>query len=42
MADAIDESAHGFYVRYGFIPVQKTRGRLVMKLSTAFKAFGIG
>lgn len=42
VADAIDESAHGFYTRYGFNPVQQTKRRLVMKLSTAFKAFGVG
>ncbi|NNH75903.1 GNAT family N-acetyltransferase [Nocardia uniformis] len=40
--DAIDQQAFTFYQKYGFIPVQNTENRLVMKMSTAFKQWGIG
>ncbi|MQY24621.1 N-acetyltransferase [Nocardia aurantia] len=42
VVDAIDEAAFNFYKKYSFIPVQKTPGRLVMKMTTALGAFGIG
>lgn len=42
VVDAIDESAFRFYQKYNFIPVDNTPGRLVMKMSTALAAFGIG
>ncbi|QIS01453.1 GNAT family N-acetyltransferase [Nocardia brasiliensis] len=42
VVDAIDESAFDFYRKYNFVPVGNTPGRLVMKMSTALAAFGIG
>lgn len=42
VVDAIDEFAFEFYRKHGFIPVEKTVNRLVMKMSTALAAFGIG
>ncbi|WP_267499183.1 MULTISPECIES: hypothetical protein [Rhodococcus] len=40
MADAIDADAFSFYRKYDFQPIRKTENRLVMKMSTALKAFG--
>ncbi|WP_067863900.1 GNAT family N-acetyltransferase [Nocardia shimofusensis] len=42
VVDAIDDEASAFYQKHDFIPVGNTPGRLVMKMSTAFSAFGIG
>lgn len=42
VVDAIDHEAFTFYVRYNFTPVKNTDSRLVMKMSTAQRAFGIG
>lgn len=42
VVDAIDESAFNFYKKYDFIPVQNTPNRLVMKMATALRAFGVG
>lgn len=42
VVDAIDNAAFGFHEKHGFIPVPRTPGRLVVKMSTASKAFGIG
>ncbi|MGW4842268.1 GNAT family N-acetyltransferase [Nocardia brasiliensis] len=42
VVDAIDEFAFDFYRKYNFTPVDNTPGRLVMKMSTALAAFGIG
>lgn len=42
VVDAIDDDAFNFYKKYDFIPVKNTPGRLVMKMTTALQAFGIG
>lgn len=42
VVDAIDDAAAGFYRKHGFIPVSNSPDRLVIKMSTALKAFGIG
>ncbi|WP_431956118.1 GNAT family N-acetyltransferase [Nocardia lijiangensis] len=42
VVDAIDEAACQFYKRYDFITVKNTPNRLVMKMTTALAAFGVG
>ena len=42
VVDAIDDSAHSFYEHHDFAPVPGNDRRLVMKLSTAAKALGLG
>lgn len=42
VVDAIDTAAFSFYQKHGFIPVANSPDRLVIKMSTALKAFGIG
>lgn len=42
VVDAIDDGAASFYEKHGFTPVLNTPHRLVLKMSTALKAFGIG
>ncbi len=42
VVDAIDEDAQAFYQKFGFVPVQLREYRLVMKMSTARQALGVG
>lgn len=41
VVDAIDDQAQGFYEYFGFRAVPDTRGRLVMKASTAAASLGL-
>lgn len=41
-ANSIDAEAARFYSKFGFIQVENTENRLVMKMATALAAFGVG
>lgn len=42
VVDAIDDSAHAFYRKLDFIPVQNNSQRLYMKVATARRILGVG